>query len=1077
MALIGTCNKDVSKRERDLSAPFVRRESDCRRRIICSPIHVLTLVNDGGKSMKRFVLFATLALALVAVTALADSRPQMVRGSGVHTGQAIEMSKALGDTVYLVGDPAIADQQGPIENGTFQDAFGGPAWNGWTTQDLTFSDDSFWNVSNFNAVNGTYSYWCGTTYDGDPGYGNDWNQVVQFTYVVANPGAASTVNWTAVVQNDTEPDYDYTYMEWNRSGVWQILNTGGYDGNRTYNPNFTWSINPGEYVGAAGNEIQLRIRFTSDGAWSDEDGLWATNGACQVDDIVVTVGGVVVEDEDFEDQLAQNWPPALQAAVGDYAQLYSGLQDEDPCRTNLTYQVAFIDDGIVVPGTGGTDGQTWRYGPGGYIVNNTGGPAGPDFYINNLIISPVLEWPAGAEACYVEWETFRHEELGDFSVWPGMFYQWHVRSVNTGNPADLEGATWRNRNFVQYGGPDYLRSREVVTDLLTVGRTHMQLSLRVIEYGYVWGWIGTDGTPAPYFDNVFVVAYPFEGPGISGRPIDWLQDNFPTIGDLDLVNLGNNSVALDQANNIAQASDLVNYPGDTAFFDISAVRGGSVLVEYPQFHVRMRANPLFDAFRVLPATFTSTPGFFEDGWTLIEGYVDMDSTFNNNLDPPSYVANRWEVDLPDEDFFYPGDVLKWYVRAQDDVAGSIGTSLLPADTSGFSSFVYNLDYPVDYIVRALPTLNSAAENDQPRVIFWNDFVDRGADNEWLFALNQIGYKMGVDYDMYATNGPSSGVGNGLGGRATSAQLAGYRTLLYNSGDLSVNLIANGDFGNDASDDINVLTNWFGQGDKNALFTGDEFIRGMRDAGSDGLAFVNTYVPHNFIQNAVGPLIGNQTAPLVKPISGNGVIVRVSDWIAYGGCLGINTFDAVEPTGTSTRIAEFTNPNGAPGQYDFAAGLSNTNQADNADVVYLPYDLAVIYNAPGWTPPEGNEGLAARAIILEDILLGFFGETGESGEVGVELPANVLSVSNFPNPFNPSTTIKLNLPKAGDVSLKVFNVRGELVRTLVDGQMVAGEHSIIWDGKTNAGSQSASGVYFYETRANGEVKINKMALVK
>jgi len=1066
-----------------LSAPFVRRESDCRRRRFCSPIHVLTLVNDGGKSMKRFVLFATLALALVAVTALADSRPQMVRGdSGVYTGQSVGMSKALGDTVYLVGNPWNADQ-GAIHNGRFEDQFGAPQWNGWTSQDLTFSDDTFWNVSTFQAVNGTYSYWCGTYYDGgtNPGYGNDWNQIVQYTHVVANPGAASTVNWTAVVQNDTEPAYDFTYLEWNRGGAWQVLNTGGYDGNRTYNPNFTWTVNPADYVGSGGNEIQLRIRFTSDGAWSDEDGLWATNGACQVDDIQVTVNGVLVEDEDFEDGLAQNWPSVIAPSVGDYAQLYINLQDEDPCRTNLSSQVAFIDDGIVVPGTGGSDGQTWRYGPGGYIVNNTGGPAGPDNYINNLIKSPVLEWPAGAEACYVEWETFRHEELGDFAVWPGMFYQWHVRSVNTGDPADLEDAVWVNRNFVQYGGPDYIRSREVVTDLLANGRTHMELGLRVIEYGYNWGWVGTDGTPAPYFDNVAVVAYPFAGPGIAGRSIDWLQDNFPAIGDLDMVDLGANSVPLDMAQNVAGAADLVNYPGDTAFFDITAVRGGSVLVEYPQFHVRMRANPLFDAYRVLPPNFTSTPNFFGeasgfDGWTLIEGYVDMDSTFNNNTPEPTYVQDRWEVDLPDENFFYPGDVLKWYVRAQDNLFGDIGTSLLPADTSGFSSFNYNLDYPVDCIVRALPTMNSGTENDQPRILFWNDFVGRGADDEWNYALSQLGFRMGVDYDMYATNGPSSGVGNGLGGRATSMQLRGYETLLYNSGDLSVNLLANGDFENDASNDITVVTNWFERENKNALFTGDEFVRGMRDAGVDGEAFVNRFLSVSYAQNAVGPLIGNQTTPLVKAIPSNGVISRVDEWVAYGGCLGINTFDAVTAVGGAQRIAEWTDVNGNGGQYTYAAGIYNAVPDINAKVVYLPYDLSVIYNAGGWTPPAGYEGIAARAVILEDILT-VFGNDNISPPTSVELPANVLSVSNFPNPFNPSTTIKMNLPKTGDVSLKVFNVRGELVRTLVDGQMTAGEHSIIWDGKTDSGNQTASGVYFYETRANGEVKINKMALVK
>jgi hypothetical protein len=1024
--------------------------------------------------MKRFVLFATLALALVAVTAFADTRPQMVRGSGVHTGQAIQMSKALGDTTYLIGNPALEGQQGPIANGTFQTAAGAPDWHGWTSQDVTATDDVFWNVSDFQVINGLYSYWCGTYFGDDPGYGNDWNQIVQFTYQVPNPGDAVTVNWTAIVQNDTEPAYDFTYLEWNRDGNWEILNEGGYDDIGIFNANFSWTVSPGELVGGGGDELQLRIRFESDGAWSDEDGLWRTNGACQVDDIQVSVDDVVVETEDFEDQLAQNWPPVAAAALGDYAQLFSNLQDEDPCRSNFTPQAAFIDDGIVVPGTGGTEGQTWRYGPGGYIVNNTGGLAGPDTDMNNLILSPPIAWPDGADAAYLEYSIFRHEELGDQSVWPGMFYQWHVRSVNTGDPADLEDAPWEDRNFIYYGGPDYIRSREPVTDLMANGRTHVQVGLRVLEASSN-GWIGTDGTPAPYFDDIFLVAYPFQGPGISGREIDWLQDNFPASGEVDLIDLGSNDVPLDMAQNVAGNEDLVNYPGDTAFFDITAVRSGSVLVEYPQFHVRMRANPLFDAYRILPPTFSSTPNFFEDGWTLIEGYVDMDSTFNNNQDPPTYVDNRWEVDLPDEDFFYPGDVLKWYVRAQDNQAGDIGTSLLPADTSGFSSFVYNLDYPADFIVRALPTVNSAAANDQPKVLFWNDFVARGADNEWLFALNQIGYKMGVDYDMYATNGPSSGVGNGLGGRASSAQLTGYSTLLYTSGDLSVNLISNGDFTNDASNDIGVVQAWLDQGEKNALFTGDEFVRGMRAAGADGLAFISANIPVNFIQNSVGPLIDNQTAPLVKTISGNGVIELVSDWIAYGGCLGINSFDAVTPVGSSVRIAEFTNPNGQPGGYDYAAAVANEPAGGNKTVL-LPYDLAVVTNAPGWTPPEEFNGVAARSIMLADILT-WFGETGSSIEVGVDLPENVLSVSNFPNPFNPSTTIKLNLPKAGDVSMKVFNVRGELVRTLVDGQMVAGEHSIIWDGKTNSGNQTASGIYFYETRTNGEVKINKMALVK
>ena len=93
------------------------------------------------------------------------------------------------------------------------------------------------------------------------------------------------------------------------------------------------------------------------------------------------------------------------------------------------------------------------------------------------------------------------------------------------------------------------------------------------------------------------------------------------------------------------------------------------------------------------------------------------------------------------------------------------------------------------------------------------------------------------------------------------------------------------------------------------------------------------------------------------------------------------------------------------------------------------------------------------------------------------PDAVLAVSNYPNPFNPSTTIKLTLPRTGDVSMKVFNVRGELVRTLVDGRLEAGVHDIVWDGTTDKGNQAASGVYFFSTQANGKLLISKGALVK
>ena len=146
-------------------------------------------------------------------------------------------------------------------------------------------------------------------------------------------------------------------------------------------------------------------------------------------------------------------------------------------------QVAFIDDGIVVPGTGGSHCITWCYGPGGYIVNPTGGLLGDSANIDNLILSPPLAWPAGHDGAILTFDVYHHEDLVA-GVSPGIFYQWHVRSVSSANPDDLAQAPWEDRNFVYYDRGIYRNEVQGVSDLLVPGRTHVQIALRCLEYGW-----------------------------------------------------------------------------------------------------------------------------------------------------------------------------------------------------------------------------------------------------------------------------------------------------------------------------------------------------------------------------------------------------------------------------------------------------------------------------------------------------------------------------------------------------------------------------------------------------------------
>lgn len=85
--------------------------------------------------------------------------------------------------------------------------------------------------------------------------------------------------------------------------------------------------------------------------------------------------------------------------------------------------------------------------------------------------------------------------------------------------------------------------------------------------------------------------------------------------------------------------------------------------------------------------------------------------------------------------------------------------------------------------------------------------------------------------------------------------------------------------------------------------------------------------------------------------------------------------------------------------------------------------------------------------------------------------------NYPNPFNPSTTIHFSLPSEMEVSLAVYNIKGQLVRELLNGFMPAGEHHIEWDGRDADNRIQSSGVYFYKLQNSEQTLIRKALMLK
>ncbi len=117
--------------------------------------------------------------------------------------------------------------------------------------------------------------------------------------------------------------------------------------------------------------------------------------------------------------------------------------------------------------------------------------------------------------------------------------------------------------------------------------------------------------------------------------------------------------------------------------------------------------------------------------------------------------------------------------------------------------------------------------------------------------------------------------------------------------------------------------------------------------------------------------------------------------------------------------------------------------------------------------------ANKTIIIRDSRVTEVKLSRESGGP----PSRFALEQNYPNPFNPGTTIRFGLPQPARVSLAVYNLLGERIRTLVNGQVSAGFHEIAWDGRDEAGRSVSSGVYLYRLETEGFSKAVKMLLLR
>ena len=143
------------------------------------------------------------------------------------------------------------------------------------------------------------------------------------------------------------------------------------------------------------------------------------------------------------------------------------------------------------------------------------------------------------------------------------------------------------------------------------------------------------------------------------------------------------------------------------------------------------------------------------------------------------------------------------------------------------------------------------------------------------------------------------------------------------------------------------------------------------------------------------------------------------------------------------------------------------------------DTSITYSAPfgfegvdtfGYVVSDGEGGLDTANVVVEVTALS--GLTG-----GRVIPMEYSISQNFPNPFNPETEVKYQLPKAGNVRIVIYSVVGKVVKTIFCKQQPAGYHSIRWDGKSNTGNNVSSGIYLLLMEADSYRAIRKMTLLR